>query len=897
MSDLLSLKVTQASLNQTALDWPQNMANHYAAIDVAVAEGSDMVLMPELSLTGYEVNDNFQKIGNHRIYEALSSIAAYAHSKDPNLVVSVGNPWRLQLRQAFEDAGNDPDFAKNSLYDRLNLPFNVQTLISGGRVLGMTAKANLFRDERGYENRYFNEWSFRDVREYAELSGIDATYGTLPITLPNGKEIPFGRPLIYISDGNGNRYVHATAICEEKWVAAKTDSYPHDDSRYDSLNVIPSISRHLGQTEGVLLEISNASPPSKEKQDKHMHLNALASEHADIVVDTDGLGSSGATFAQFGHRLITQNGKTISAGARMAFSQISTTTSIVQINQADPSLEEKTHASLIRDFKALSAKPKSNLIWNVQDSGGEWDDPNNPDRWKEERIRNQALWMFDYMKKTGARGIMEALSGGKDSSFNCAMVRVMVELAMNDLGVEGFCQEMSHLPYIDKILAANEAGGKDAAVEACMKDMLTAVYMGTNNSSFETWYAAKTLIDGGEFEENRDSFKGIGGKFVERNVQDLLDFYNYVFAISNTTKVPREQKLEVMEELADFLNASPHEYTSEQMREWEQDIYKKYPQVDRLVSAAIPGHGLGYENIQARGREVLIMLFANIERKMAVANPNLDEAYGAYATFGGDLHSGTVNWNAGLHKSDQEALMEYLEEKGVSGMMDRIVSLAPANNNRPSAELQPKKGDEVTQFDEEALQGTFPQKAALARLRHHTKIHTDHGERWMNAGELFDHAREDNLFDELDDNQLFNAVAHFYQRWEGPAQHKIHSTPIAPTFGENVDKQTSLRTPNLGGGSRDEITKLGIDLLFKWAETDGLNWSQEQYAVLSARSWQDKGFIDDFYNLARNSDPAIENMSYNLRSLYDDLKENGWNEVFQPLQPSHPIHVIQNTMR
>ena len=60
----LSLRVTQASLNQTALDWPQNMANHFAAIDIAADQGSDMVLMPELSLTGYEVNDDFQRTDN-----------------------------------------------------------------------------------------------------------------------------------------------------------------------------------------------------------------------------------------------------------------------------------------------------------------------------------------------------------------------------------------------------------------------------------------------------------------------------------------------------------------------------------------------------------------------------------------------------------------------------------------------------------------------------------------------------------------------------------------------------------------------------------------------------------------------------------------------------------------
>jgi NAD+ synthase (glutamine-hydrolysing) len=657
------------------------------------------------------------------------------------------------------------------------------------------------------------------------------------------------------------------------------------------MNVIPSISRYLGSKEGLLLEIANASPPSRLKQDMHMHLNEIASGYADIVIDTDGLGTSGATFVQYGHRLIAQNGKTISSGERLKFSQVAATASIVQISNADPALETLTHATLVREFKNPAATPKASLAWKINPDAA-WDNPTNPDRWKEELIRNQALWMFDYMRKTGSKGIMEALSGGKDSSFNCAMVRVMVELAMHDLGVEGFCKEMSHLPYNDKILAAHANGGKKAAVETCISHMLTAVYMGTNNSSYQTWYAAKTLIEGGEFEDSKGTFKGIGGKFVERNVQDLLDFYAYIFAVRNSTKVPREKKLEIMEDIAAFVNASPYEHKPEDMKVWAQRLYDKYPDIEQLVSAALPGHGIGYENIQARGREVLIMLFANIEAKMAVANPNLDEAYGAYATFGGDLHSGTVNWNGGIHKTDQEAVMEYLEDHGIPGVMERIISLAPANKNRPSAELQPKKGDLVTQFDEDALQGTFPQKAALARLRHHTKIHTEHGERWMNAGELFAKSREDDLFNSLDDNQLFNTIAYFYERWEGPAQHKIHATPIAPTHGENVDKQTSLRTPNLSGRSQDEITQLGIDILFKWAKEDSLGWNQESYHLFRARAWQDKAFVRAFANLIRNREESLINMSFNLRGLYAELKDKGWNGVFEPLRDNHPLSII-----
>ena len=33
-------------------------------------------------------------------------------------------------------------------------------------------------------------------------------------------------------------------------------------------------------------------------------------------------------------------------------------------------------------------------------------------------------------------------------------------------------------------------------------------------------------------------------------------------------------------------------------------------------------------------------------------------------------------------------------------------------------------------------------------------------------------------------------------------------------------------------------------------------------------------------------------MSYNLRSLYGDLKKNGWDKTFTPLADTHPISVL-----
>lgn len=890
----LSLRVTQASLNQTALDWPQNMANIYAAIDEAVRQKSDMVLMPELSLTGYEVNDDFRRTDNVRIYEALRDIAAYANTQDPDLMVSVGHPWRVNFREEFDKAAANPDFVKNVFYDRLSRPFNVQTLICGGELLGMTAKANLFNDERGYEGRYFNEWSFRDAEQTAHILGKKAAYGTFDIAMPDGKEIPFGRPLTFVTDENGNHYVHAVAICEEKWVASQYDGAPHDDERYQKRNIIPSIARYLGSKTGILLEIADASPPAKLKNDKHEHLNALASKEADIVIDTDGLGTSGATFAQFGHRMISQFGKTISTGVRMTFGQIATTTSTIKILSADPYRAGKTHAELKRAFKSPSAESALSLAWET-DKAAAWDDPANENRWIEERLRNQALWMFDYMRKTRSIGIAEALSGGKDSAYNCVMVRVMVELAMRDLGVEGFCKQMTHLPYKDDILSAYKDSGYEAAVEACMNEMLTAVYMGTNNSSFETFDASETLLNGGALDDGA-TYKGIGGKFFSRNIQDLVTSCAFIFGTENSSQIPFERKAEILAELEKFVHASPYEHTPKEMQDWADRVRKDYPEISELTSAALPGQGVAYENFQARIREVLIMAVANVEAKMAVANPNLDEAYGAYATFGGDLHSGTVNWNAGLHKADQEAIMNYLENHGVEGVMGPLVALAKANNNRPTAELQPKKDGAVVQHDEEAMQGTFPQKKALADLMHHTLVWEKDGGRLMNAGEIFVAAKAHAAFEGLDESEIFNRVVVFYHRWQ-IAQHKIHATPIAPTFGSNVDKQTSLRTPNLSGGSADEITALGIDLLFDWALQDDLDWTEGMREMLHKRAWQDQGFVQQFRREIANAHfgeegHVLQYSSFDLRGLYARLKSKGWDAVFTPLDAAHPLQGI-----
>jgi len=889
VADDLLLKVTQVSTNQTTRDYPRNLTNIFEGIRKGVELGSDLVVFDEMSLVGYDSGDDFGYVDNDRSREDFQLIADYAEALDPDLIVSVGGAWRFWDRDSVEpeiddQTGANADIIKSPLYNRLGLPFNVQAVMSGGKMHGMTAKANLFNDERGYEKRYFSEWSM------SEANKIDGIFGTLEVPFDDENNMYFGRPVFSVTNKQGKRFNFAQAICEEKWVATKFDGSPYDDSRYDDLNIIPATTRFVGSTRGLVMNVSNASPPARDKIDRHHHLNALASKYSNLVIDTDGLGSSGSAFAQFGHRQLAQDGKILKSGKRLSFDGIATSTSTVRIQNADSDTQH--HGVIERNFQShneLDAlHPNEGTIYELDT---DWDRPDNQDRHKEEVIRMTALWLMDYMAKTKCQGIAEALSGGADSCFNTAMVAIMVRLAVHELGVEGFLKRMPHLKYKNAVLEAMQNEGEEAAIEICLENMLTGVYMPTNNSDLgKTGYASEMLMQGGIDKDTGEEIKGIGGKFFVTNVQDLLDFYAVMYAIEDTTKLAPDVMDSARRDIAEFLNTRPGTFSDEELAQKAADLKSKYPAIRDLVSTARAEDGIAYENIQARGRQVLIMLIANKEGKMAIANPNLDEARNAYATYGGDLHSGTINLNAHLNKDYQLELMQYLYDSGLKGVMEPIKALGPVLKNKPSAELQPKNEQgEVVQHDEDALKGTFKQLDTAADYMLYSKIDTTYGPRRLNASEVFDQCHNDKLFTNVSDETLYDVIVYRYARW-GTSQHKIHASPIAPTYGWNVDHQVSMRTPNFSGNSRDELVRLGIDLMFKWAKEENCGWDENKRAALYIRARTEDAFVNDFMSALWNSDENAPD--YDLRRLYSRIHTEGWQKTFGVMDTSSPQYLI-----
>jgi NAD+ synthase (glutamine-hydrolysing) len=106
----------------------------------------------------------------------------------------------------------------------------------------------------------------------------------------------------------------------------------------------------------------------------------------------------------------------------------------------------------------------------------------------EELTQAVALALYDYARKSKAKGFVLSLSGGADSSSCAVFVAEMVRRAVAEVGWEIF----------------NKALGIEAHdLKEAVSKLLTCAYQGTINSSSQTFNAAKSLADsiGAEFHQ------------------------------------------------------------------------------------------------------------------------------------------------------------------------------------------------------------------------------------------------------------------------------------------------------------------------------------------------------------------------------------------------------------
>ncbi len=126
------MRIAGAALNQTPIDWPNNLRTIREALAQARAAGVQLLCLPELCLTGYGCEDLFL---SDWLPEAALEHLQLIRPWTEGICVTVGLPVRLAGRT-----------------------YNTAAVLRDGQILGFAAKQFLANDGVHYEPRFFAPW-------------------------------------------------------------------------------------------------------------------------------------------------------------------------------------------------------------------------------------------------------------------------------------------------------------------------------------------------------------------------------------------------------------------------------------------------------------------------------------------------------------------------------------------------------------------------------------------------------------------------------------------------------------------------------------------------------------------------------------------------------------------
>jgi len=376
------VKVAAAVLNQVPLDWDGNMRRMLVATEEARRQGSQLLCLPELCITGYGCQDAFL---SSSLWQAAQTALLEFAEQCRDMVVAVGLPiWH-----------------GGSLY-------NAAALIVDTRIAGLVGKQNLAGEGIHYESRWFAPWPAGLV-SHTTIAGMDIPIGDLVFEL-SGLRIGF-------------------EICRDAWVASR----PGTDLTRHAVDLIlnPSASHFAfgkhATRERFVLEGSRAFHVG------YVYTNLLGNESGRAIYDGDAMIASNGKMLARCRRFSFDDYQVISA----AFDIEEARMLRAQWGGGQPDAGDD--GRLVRlPFRFESTRWEPNTAAAI---GWEETEPLE----FEEFTRAVALGLLDYLRKSRAHGFVVSLSGGADSTATSLLCRIAVELALAELGPDGLARRLEHL--------------------------------------------------------------------------------------------------------------------------------------------------------------------------------------------------------------------------------------------------------------------------------------------------------------------------------------------------------------------------------------------------------------------------------------------------------------------
>jgi NAD+ synthase (glutamine-hydrolysing) len=435
------IKVAAACLNQIPFAWDHNLANIRAALAAARAADATVVCLPELCLTGYGCEDAFFAPGlQDQAFRCLEELLPDTRG----LVVAVGLPL----------------YHEKALY-------NVAALVVDGAIAGFVGKRFLAGDGIHYEPRWFKEWPAGERDRFER----------------DGQAWPIGDLLFDVGDVR-----IGFEICEDAWVANR----PGADLALRGVDLLlnPSASHFafgkFAVRQRFVIEGSRAFGVG------YLYANLLGNEAGRVVYDGGALVASGGELLARGRRL------------GLAGHEVVVATVDVESNRREQARRGSHRPRHDADLGVVEV----DFAWPARRPGPP---PTIAPTWEdgsalrhEEFARAVALGLWDYLRKSRARGYVVSISGGADSAACAVLVRLAIELAIAELGADGV---RAALPHLD--LDAATAGDPAALTGR----LLACAYQPTANSGAVTQTAAREVA------------AAVGAEFHLFEVGDLVAGY------------------------------------------------------------------------------------------------------------------------------------------------------------------------------------------------------------------------------------------------------------------------------------------------------------------------------------------------------------------------------------
>lgn len=394
-----TLVVAAAALNQTPLDWRGNKTRIEHAIQRARDSGVQLLVLPELAVTGYGCEDMI--LAPH-VHSRALGIALELSAKSSGLMLNLGIP-----------VGHN---------GRL---YNCNLICCNGQLLGLVAKKHLDGSGVHYEPRWFAEWPV-GLQEQVEIDGFK---------LPAGD-------VIFALEGVTVGY----EICHDAWV--KDRHACALASRGVRLIANSSASHFAFGKHAVVRDLVQRG--SALCQGAYIYSNLLGCEAGRTIYGGDRLIALNGTIIASGERFTFRDVEITTATIQLPAAPATP-------DAAAPSATRPVQAP------RLITPPPTTLPRDIPTSGWEHERSFElrgelvSSLKVEEFARAVGLGLFDYLRKSHSKGFALSLSGGADSAATACLVKLMLEFALRDLGAGGLCSKLPHIQGLQDALSSNSA--------------------------------------------------------------------------------------------------------------------------------------------------------------------------------------------------------------------------------------------------------------------------------------------------------------------------------------------------------------------------------------------------------------------------------------------------------